>query len=142
MRNVGSFVIRLGESPLASEPLPGQQLAGFIPWSWSPDGKLVAGWRLDPEPPDNHVVIYSFAEQRYIELADRGANPIWLNDSRRLIYASLGSLYLHDTKIRQSRLLHSGGTSNFGVFSLSRDNRRLYYSLVSSEADIHLVSVN
>jgi hypothetical protein len=92
------------------------------------------------------VVIYSFADQRYLELADRGSNPIWLNDSRRLIFASVNSLYLHDRKTRQSRLLYSRGTSNFGVFSLSRDNRRLnrrlYYSLVSSEADIHLLSLN
>jgi len=141
VRNVGSFVIQVGESASASEPLPGPQLPGFLPWSWSPDGKLVAGWRLDPEPPDNHVVIYSFADQRYLELADRGINPIWLNDSRRLIFAS-GSLYLHDTKTGQSRLLYPAGTSNFGVLSLSPDNRRLYYSLRSSEADIQLLSLN
>lgn len=142
MRNVGSFVIQLGNMPSASEALPGRQLTGFIPWSWSPDGKLVAGWRLDPEPPDNHIVIYSFADQRYVELADRGTNPIWLNDSRRLIFTQIGSLYLHEKTTRQSRLLYSGGTSNFGLLSLSPDNRRLYYGLRSSEADIHLLSLN
>jgi len=141
VRNAGSFIINLDKLPSASEPLPGRQLPGFLPWSWSPDGKLVAGWRLDPEPPDNHVVIYSFADQRYVELADRGANPIWLNDSRRLIFGS-GPLYLHDYKTRQSRFLYQAGTSIFGALSLSRDNRRLYYSLRSSEADIHLLSLN
>lgn len=141
VRNVGSFIINLDKPPSASEPLPGRQLTGFLPWSWSPDGKFVAGWRLDPEPPDNHVVIYSFADQRYVELAERGVNPIWLNDSRRLIFVS-DALYLHDKETRQSRLLHSGGTSSFGAISLSRDNRRLYYSLRSSEADINLISLN
>jgi hypothetical protein len=102
----------------------------------------VAGWRVDPEPPDSNVVIYSFADQSYVELPDRGSNPIWLNDSGRLIFSTVSSLYLHDRKTRQSRLLHSGGTDNFGVFSLSRDNRRLYYSLRSSEADINLISLN
>jgi Tol biopolymer transport system component len=142
VRNVGSIVIRLGEAPSASEPLPGRDFPGFIPWSWSPDGKQLAGWWLDPEPPENRVVIYSFADQSYTELGDQGSNPIWLNDSERLIFASVNSLYLHDGRTRQSRLLYSGGTGNFGVFSLSRDNRRLYYSLISSEADIHMLSLN
>jgi Tol biopolymer transport system component len=142
VRNVGSIVISVGRASTVSEPLPGRELKSFIPWSWSPDGKMLAGWRLDPKPPETRVMIYSFADQRYEELADRGLNPIWLNDSSRLIYASLSSLYLHNRKTGQSRLLYSGGTSNFGVFSLSRDNRRLYYSLVSSEADIHLLSLN
>ena len=142
VRNVGSFIIQVGNPLSAIEPLPGRQLPGFLPWSWSPDGKLVTGWRVDPEPPDSHIVIYSFADQSYVELPDRGSNPIWLNDSRRLIFSTVSSLYLHDKETRQSRLLHSGGTANFGVFSLSRDNRRLYYSLRSSEADIQLLSLN
>jgi len=141
VRNVGTFVTELGASVSAGQPLPGQPLPSFTAWSWSPDDKLVAGWRLDPKAPDYYLMVYSFADQRYVELADRGTNPIWLNDSKRLMYARLGSLYLYD-KGRPSRILHSGGSTNIGVFSLSRDNRRLYYSLRSSEAEIHLLPLN
>jgi Tol biopolymer transport system component len=143
VRSVGSFVVQLGKSAAATQPLSSQHLPSFLPWSWSPDGKLVAGWRLDPGPPDYYVMVYSFPEQRYIELPERGQNPIWLNDSKRLIYTRLGSLHLYDNNTGASRILHSaGGTSNVGTLSLSRDNRRLYYSLRSSEAAIHLLSLN
>jgi WD40 repeat protein len=101
VRNIGSFIIDLARSPTESEPLPGRQLPRFLPWSWSGDGRLVAGWRVDPEPPDSHIVIYSFADQSYLELGDRGDKPIWLNDSRRLIFSRLDSLYLHDKTTKQ-----------------------------------------
>lgn len=87
-------------------------------------------------------MIYSFAEHRYERLANNGVTPIWLGDSKRLIFASLGKMYLLDIRTRQEREIHNVGQNSFGVFALSRDNRRLYYSLISTEADIHLLSLN
>jgi len=142
VRNVGSRILQLTEPSSAGEPLPGRELPGFIPWSWSPDGRSIAGWWLEPKAPENRVVIFSFGDQRYIELTNSGINPIWLNDSRRLIFISLNSMYLVDKETRQTRLLRSGEAGNFGIISLSSDNRRLFYSLISSEADIHLLALD
>lgn len=120
----------------------GQQMPSLTPWSWSPDGKLLAAWQFDPQVAIGGVVIYSFAEHRYERLTTHGMNPIWLRDSRRLIFADLGKLYLLDTITRQEREIHNVGRNGFGVFALSRDNRRLFYSLISAEADIHMLSLN
>jgi Tol biopolymer transport system component len=117
-------------------------MPGFLPWSWSPDEKLLAGWQFDPQQHTGGVIIYSFGEQRYELQSNRGRNPIWLSDSKRLISADVGKMYLFDIRSGQWRDLYNVEPGGFGTFGLSRDNRRLYYSLVSSEADIWQVSLN
>jgi Tol biopolymer transport system component len=141
--DLNSFIIEADKQLAAQtpQPLPGQQLPGFLPWSWSPDGKLLAGWQIRPELPDMNVAIYSFASARYERFAYRGSGPVWLGDNRHLIFTDLGKMYLLDTRTGQRRELYSVAPANFGTLSLSRDNRRLYYSLLSSEADIWLVSL-
>ena len=139
-----SFIIEAGK-PLAAQtplPLPGQQPPGFLPWSWSPDGKLLAGWQLRPELPDMNIMIYSFASARYERSPYRGMGPVWLNDNRRLIFTDLGRIYLLDTVTGRRRELYSVAPATFGTLALSGDNRRLYYSLLTSEADIWLVSLD
>lgn len=137
-----SFIVEPGKAGAAPLPLPGEQMRGFLPWSWSADGKLLAGWQVRPELPDVNLVIYSFETARYERLADRGRNPIWLNDSKRLIFSDLHILYLLDVASGLRKEIHNVDPNIFGTWALSRDNRRLYYSLISSEADIHLVSLN
>ena len=142
--NGNAFIIESGK-PLAAQtpqPLPGEQPPGFLAWSWSPDGRLLAGWQVRPELPDMNIMVYSFASARYELFPHRGSGPIWLNDNRRLIYAELTRLYLLDTLTGQRRELYSVAPNNLGRLSLSRDNRRLYYSLFTPEADIWLVSLD
>lgn len=144
VRDVNCFIIEPHKPPGSQTPQPlvGPQIPGFTPWSWSPDGKLLAGWQFDPQLPTAGIVIYSFAEHRYERITNRGAAPIWLSDSKRLIFADLGKMYLLDTVTGKTHELYNVGRNSFGVFALSRDNRRLYYSLISNEADIHLLSLN
>jgi dipeptidyl aminopeptidase/acylaminoacyl peptidase len=92
VRDGSPFIIDPGK-PFASQtpqPLPGEQLPSFVPWSWSPDGNLLAGWVFDPQRHVSGVVVYSFVDHRYRWVARRGTSPIWLSDSRRLICADLG----------------------------------------------------
>ena len=143
VRDVSSFIIDPGK-PFASQtpqPLPGEQMPSFVPWSWSPDGNFLAGWVFDPQRHISGVVVYSFVDHRYQWVARRGTKPIWLSDSRRLICADLGRMYLVDTLTRHSREIYNVEPNGFGTRVLSWDNSRLYYSLVSSEADIWMLSV-
>ena len=144
VRDVNSFIIEPDSPRPAQTPqqLIGQQIPGLILWSWSPDGKLLAGWQFDPQLPVNGVVLYSFAKHSYERLTNHGSSPIWLSDSKRLIFADLGKMYLLDIITKREHEIHNVGRNSFGVFALSRDNRRLYYSLLSTEADIHLLPLN
>ncbi len=146
IRNVNSYVID-AERPGAeqtSQPLPGQPVPGFLPWEWSPDGAYLAGW----QPPllaqqQRGIVIYSVAQQRYQRLTDLGSNPSWLNDNRRLLCKQGGNLYLLDRLDGKLKQIYAVKLPNqIGSHAVSRDNQRLYFSEVSSEADIWLLKLD
>jgi Tol biopolymer transport system component len=144
VRDVNSYIIDVSGSEQTRrppQPLAGHQMPGFFPWSWSPDGKLLAGWPYKNELPGSGVVVYSFATSRYERLTERGTHPAWLNDNRRLIYILHGKMYILDSLTRHSREFHSVEPEYLARFAITRDNRRIYYSLFSTEATIWLLSL-
>jgi Tol biopolymer transport system component len=141
IRNVNSYIIdaeRPGVEQL-SLALPGQPPPGFIPWDWSPDGAYLVGWQPTLV---RGIVVYSVANQRYERLTDLGLFPIWLNDSRRVLFRDSGDLYLLDRQGGKPQKIYSLKQPNqIGAHALSRDNRRLYFTDVSAEADIWLLKL-
>jgi len=143
IRNVNSYVIDANRPGTDQTPqsLPGQPPPGFIPWDWSPDGNLLVGWQ--PLNKQRSMVIYTFAEHRYDRFVTGfGSYPIWLNDNRRVLFHEGGTLYLLDRLTGNSReLLVLKPPSQIGNYALSRDNKRLYYTSGSNEADIWLLKL-
>jgi eukaryotic-like serine/threonine-protein kinase len=145
MRNGNICLIDAGR-PSATQPpqlLPDQPPPGFIPWQWSPDGAYLAGW-LSPTPKQQRraIVVYARAQQRYEELTGLGEYPIWLNDNRRLLFQHSGEFYLLDRLGGKPQKIYALKPPNqIGSHALARDNRRLYFSEVSSEADIWLLKL-
>jgi Tol biopolymer transport system component len=123
------------------QPLAGAPPQNFSLWSWSPDGNFLAGWEVRPERQDGGVLLYSFAAQAYERLTDRGRQPIWLNDGRRLLFVDLGKLYLLDRTTGQWSAIHAVLPDNIGGCTLSRDNRTLYYSQARNETDLWLLTL-
>jgi hypothetical protein len=75
-------------------------------------------------------------------LTDFGRNPVWLSDSRRLLFQNQGKLYLIDSQSKKVRELLSVAPNEFGMgVTISRDHRQLYFSLVTTEADIWLMNL-
>ena len=143
VRNVNSYVIDAGRpgSEQTPQALGGDSPHGFIPMEWSPDGTMLVGWQ--PLHEKRAIVIYTFAEQRYQTFATGfGAFPIWLNDNRRVLFREGSKLFVLDRmdgKWREILALRS--PSQIGRYALSRDNRRLYYTSASNEADIWLLNL-
>ncbi len=146
IRNVNSFIIDADRPGAEQTPqmLPGQPVLGFLPWEWSPDSKHLAGWQPPmPEQQRRGIVIYSLAQQRYERLTDLGGYPAWLNDNRRLMFRDGTSIYLLDRLGGKHRQIYSLKQPNqIGSHALSRDNRRLYFTEISSDADIWLLKLN
>jgi Tol biopolymer transport system component len=117
--------------------------ARFYPRSWSPDGRKLAGALLKPDGVS--VVglgIYSLQSQQLERLPQIGYNPVWLADSRRLLFQDhRGKLYLVNTQSRKSREILSVAPHSLNGTTLSRDNRRIDFSVRISEADIWLASL-
>ena len=115
---------------------------GWNPWSWSSDGRKLAGDIRRVGGPADGILVYSIESQHYEKLTDFGRSPVWLSDSRRLLFQDRAKLYLIDSYSKKVRELFSVAPNVFGVAgTISRDDRQIYFSLVSSEADIWLMNL-
>jgi Tol biopolymer transport system component len=124
----------------------------WYPYSWSPDGRRLAGGRRTAVGAG--IIVYSLESQQYEKLADFGTLfdspglqldevvPVWLSDSRRLLFHRQGKLYLIDSQSKKVREVLSVAPSGFGYgITLSRDDRLICFSLLTTEADIWLMSL-
>jgi hypothetical protein len=86
------------------------------------------------------VAIYSIDSQQYEGLVELpGAYcPRWLNDSRRLLFLSAGKLYILDSVSKEYEEVRDLGR----WFSLSQDNRTIYFDRFLEEADIWMLTLN
>jgi dipeptidyl aminopeptidase/acylaminoacyl peptidase len=108
---------------------PAEPPATSFPGYWSPDLKLFAGTA------SGSVWLYSAATQSYDQFRP-GKHPYWLNDSRRLIYAEGGRLFMADVVLRISRELLSMPDQQLDHPRLSRDNLHLYFTLTGVDANL------
>ena len=140
IRSVNSFIIAADQPGAAQTPQPlPEPPPGFLVWDWSPNGEYLAGWQ---PMTGRGIVVYSFAEHRYEPLTRIGAFPLWLNDNQRLLFREAGDLYLLDRTGGEPQKIYSLKQPNqIGSHALSRDNRRLYFTEVSSEADIWVLKL-
>ena len=137
---MNTFVIDTGkpwteQTPQKLPPFPG---AGevFNGWNWSPDGKMLAGF-LDR---DNGIALYTPASG-YRKLTDHGADPVWLSDSRRLLFLDRGKIQLLDSASGATRELVSVMPEEIARrgFAVSPDDLRIYFSVSTTEADVWMV---
>jgi Tol biopolymer transport system component len=119
-------------------PDPGQR---FQPRSWSGDGQRLAGDCVRPDGSFAGIAIYSFASQQYERLTDFGFSPVWLKDGRRLMFAHENKLFLVGSQTRKVRELFSAALGSDMAATLSPDNRTVYFSFASVEADIWLATL-
>jgi Tol biopolymer transport system component len=116
-------------------------IIGWGAWSWSPDGRNLAGNIVRAGGPDG-IIVYSLESEHYERLTDFGRSPVWLSDSRRLLFQHQGKLYLTDSRSKKVRELLSVSPNEFGFgVTISRDDRQVYFSLITTEADIWLMTL-
>ena len=107
--------------------------------SWSPDGLRLVG-QVSGER--GGIVAYSLASQSYERLADFGEWPVWLPDSRRLLFVAEGkAFYIADSRSRQARKIFSVAHDIIGPPRLSRDGSKVFFSRRVTESDIWLCSL-
>jgi Tol biopolymer transport system component len=146
-RNYGSSpsIIETGKPwrDQSPEVLPSMSdLSDWFPWSWSPDGRKLAGFKVGVAGPEG-ISVYSLESQQFEKVTDFGLRPIWLSDSRRMLFQDLQArLYLLDSRSKKVREILSGTPHDLGNgVTISRDDRQIYFSLVTTEADIWLMSL-
>jgi Tol biopolymer transport system component len=67
--------------------------------------------------------VYSFETQSYIRLTSSGMDPIWLSDSRRLLFLDQGRIYLVDSETKRQHEVLSIAPREIALrgFAISRD---------------------
>src|SRR6185503_19370872 len=94
-----TFIIDSQKPSQEQEPFELPRINGdlpFIAWSWSPDGKRLAG-DAPGKPGEKSIYLYSFESNSYEKIIDAGADPLWLADSKRLMILNDGKLFMIDT---------------------------------------------
>lgn len=141
----GSFLFDLRKPWQQQTPQPisvaGNPEPNLGVWAWSPDGKKLACVKFRPGTQQLSVAVYWFATPdsvpRLASVAENGDYPVWLNDSRRLLYTRAGKLYLTDLQSQRTSELFAPGPGEMAEYPvLAPNNRTIYYSLASNEADI------
>jgi Tol biopolymer transport system component len=103
--------------------------------AWSPDGRLLAGDRAN-----GGVFVWSEATRKLEKLADQGFNPRWLNDSRTLLFQT-EKLSFVDTVSKRSGEVYSLPEDQIGDFTISPDNRTIYFERSRRESDLWLMTL-
>jgi Tol biopolymer transport system component len=111
----------------------------FVPNSWSADGRWIAGQSWYGIPGIN---VYSVENRTYKRVADVGEWPVWLPDSRRILFVSRGREFsIIDVASKQVTRIFSVLRPTLGPPRLSRDGRSAFYSHRLTESDIWLVNL-
>jgi Tol biopolymer transport system component len=116
----------------------------LTPTSWSPDGTRVAGYLTSDNGLPNGVAVYDLAARRSTKLNDDEPQwVVWLNDSRRVLYFTNAGrqLVMVDASNGKRSVVDVvlPVPSVADTFTISPDNRAIYYGGVRSQADLWLV---
>jgi Tol biopolymer transport system component len=138
-----SFMLRadqpsLGEALewIPSGPTPD---GNFVPNSWSPDGRWIAGQSWYGVL---GILVYSVQARTFEQLTDFGEWPVWLPDSRRILFVSRGrEFHVLDTRTRTTTLIYSALRDTLGPPRVTRDGRQAFFSRRVTESDVWMVNL-
>jgi serine/threonine protein kinase len=132
------------QSPQAL-PVNEKSFRSLIVTSWSPDSQLLAcqtGFNEGGSSPNLGVVTFSFKSGKFERWTDYGEWPIWLPDSRRLLFVSKGKdFFVIDGRSRQAHRIYSVERDRLGPPRMPRDGRSIYFTRRVTEADIWMVEL-
>ena len=130
------------QSPQAIPPMSDTGEYFLLVWSWSPDGRRLAGMQARSAADPSGIVVYDLESHQYQKLADFGSQPVWLSDGRRLLFQYQSKLYLIDSQSKKVHQVLSVAPNDFGVgVTLPRDDRAIYFSVRTIDADVWLMTL-
>jgi serine/threonine protein kinase/sugar lactone lactonase YvrE len=121
-------------------PAAPKALSPYYMNSWSPDGQRLCG-AINPR---SGILTYEFRTRRFERLTDFGEWPVWLPDSRHILFVSGGgkAFYIVDRVTKQARRVFTAGRDALGPPRLTRDGRHVFYSRRVTEADLWMVTLH
>ena len=109
----------------------------FLIWDWSPDGNLLIGTFMSENI--KALAYYSFKTQKYQTISDKAEIPMWLSDSRRIVFAHKNKISILDVFTGQEKEIPFSQSEEISTASISRTNDLLYFTVSSNESDIWML---
>jgi Tol biopolymer transport system component len=126
-------------------PAHDASLRSLVVTSWSPDLEQLAcqtGFNEGGSSAQLGIVTFSFKSGKYQRLTDYGEWPVWLGDSRHLLFVSKAKdFFVIDSQSKAVRKIFSVERDSIGPPRMTRDNRSIYFTRRVTEADIWLVTL-
>jgi serine/threonine protein kinase len=108
--------------------------------SISPDGITLAGSISDSTNREGRIGLYSLETRKLRDMEIGGTESRWFADGKRILYSNAGKLYILDISSGRSRQLIDC-PEGFSSFSLSTDNRTIYFTKRMMEVDLWLGTI-
>jgi Tol biopolymer transport system component len=143
--NDASAILIDAERPMADQvvdrlPPNSDPNRRFVPDSWSLDGRWITGQSWYGVP---GVVIYSVEARTFERLTTVGEWPVWLADSRRVLYVSRGrEFHVLATRTRTTKQIFSVLRDTLGPPRMTRDGRQIFFSRRVTESDVWMVNLH
>jgi eukaryotic-like serine/threonine-protein kinase len=128
------------QTPRMLPELP-DKTQSFEVWSWSPDGRMLAGQKHLADLSHAGIAVHEIGSSTLDWLTDFGEWPVWMRDGRRILFSYQGKLFLVDRASRNSREILELPQRNLGSVGLSADNRTIYLTSMAAEADIWMMTM-
>jgi Tol biopolymer transport system component len=116
---------------------PGPKTTFFVPTSWSPDGRRLAGTL----GPTRELVVYDFVSRQYDKVANEGSYSAWLRDGRLLFTTTQKLMLLDFSKRSETELYAVNLPGAISAVTVSADNKTIIFLSISTESDIWMVEL-
>lgn len=127
------------EQEVSILPEPDSSIGQFSVNDWSPDGLRLAGMN---GVQDTGILIHDLATGTYERLTDFGQWPVWLADSRHLLFVSGGNaFYVIDSRSKEVREVFSVTRDVLGPPRVTSDGRGVVFTRRVTEGDVWLVTL-
>jgi Tol biopolymer transport system component len=141
------------QTPEMLPPYPSER-SEFIPMDWSPDGETLVGYLQSKSGLRSGIATYSLSMRGFEEILDFGVFPVWLPDSRRILFQGLGpgrtrdpahyepdfKLFVVDRVTKEFHEVLALPGAGIDTPALSSDGRKLVFVRVSVDSDIWMLS--
>ncbi|MGD2067815.1 MAG: protein kinase [Gemmatimonadota bacterium] len=127
----------LGEQKRRTLPRPDSTIGVVTVNDWSPDGGRLAAF-VGPVT-DEGIVTFSFESETYRRLTDFGQWPVWLPDSRHILFVTGGhEFWIVDADTGELQRVYRSRADVLGPPRVSRDGRTVVFTRRVTEADVWL----
>jgi hypothetical protein len=121
-------------------PPPRDSPHEFVVNAWSPDGSRLAG---QAGLGAHGIIVYSLVPRTFERVTDFGGYPVWLPDSRRVMFVAGGrTFYVVDTRTRKADKVFAVQRDIIGPPQLTRDGREAYFTRRVTEGDIWMLTLS